>query len=47
MRYRIGNLPLWLDESEDKLASRAAERLGVASAKLGDLRIVKRSLDAR
>ncbi|MHB8419794.1 MAG: NAD(P)/FAD-dependent oxidoreductase [Myxococcales bacterium] len=47
MRYRIGDLPLWLDEPEERLASRAAERLGVSAGKLSSLRIVKRSLDAR
>ncbi|HXQ89929.1 MAG TPA: hypothetical protein VN768_00150, partial [Acidimicrobiales bacterium] len=29
------------------LVARAAERLGVAPSKIGDLRVVKRSLDAR
>ncbi len=47
MRYRIGNLPLWIDEPESKLTELAAERLGVSPAKLSGVRVVKRSLDAR
>jgi uncharacterized protein len=47
VRYRVGNLPLWLDEPEAKLTALAAERLGVSPAKLSGLTVVKRSLDAR
>ena len=47
MRYRISNIPLWLDEHDDQIKARAAEALGLSAAKLGDLRVVKRSLDAR
>lgn len=47
MRYRVGNLPLWLDEPESKLTRLAAERLGVSAGKLSQVAIVKRSLDAR
>jgi uncharacterized FAD-dependent dehydrogenase len=47
MRYRVPNIPLWLDEPEDRVRTRAAEALGVSPSKLGDLRIVRRSLDAR
>ncbi|MHB1843943.1 MAG: NAD(P)/FAD-dependent oxidoreductase [Deltaproteobacteria bacterium] len=47
MRVRVGNLPLWLDETDERLRARAAERLGVSPQKLGAVRVVKRSLDAR
>ncbi len=47
MRYRIPNVPLWLDEPDDRIQARAAEALGVSPGKLGDLRVVRRSLDAR
>jgi uncharacterized FAD-dependent dehydrogenase len=47
MRYRISNIPLWLDEDESLLTRRAAERLGVGAGHLGDLVVVRRSLDAR
>ena len=47
MRYRVLNIPLWLDEDEALLASRAAERLGVGAGGLRNLFVVRRSLDAR
>ncbi len=47
MRYRVSNLPLWLDEDEAMLVRRAAERLGVGPEHLRDLAVVRRSLDAR
>jgi hypothetical protein len=47
MRYRVKNIPLWLDEDESLLAARAAERLGVSTAALSELAVVRRSLDAR
>ena len=47
MRYRISDLPLWLDEEGSALARRAAERLGVAPGAIGRLEVVRRSLDAR
>ncbi len=47
MRYRIQNVPLWLDEPEPLLARRAAEALGVAPGALSSLLVLKRSLDAR
>jgi uncharacterized FAD-dependent dehydrogenase len=43
----VSNIPLWLDEEDARLVQRAAERLGVAPASLGDLLVVRRSLDAR
>lgn len=47
MRYRVSNLPLWLDEDEAAVVRRAAERLGLAAEHLRDARVVRRSLDAR
>src|SRR5512133_1191761 len=47
MRYRISNLPLWLDEDESQLTRRAAERLGVSPEHLREVLVVRRSLDAR
>ncbi|WP_242395729.1 NAD(P)/FAD-dependent oxidoreductase [Anaeromyxobacter oryzisoli] len=47
MRYRVSNIPLWLDEDDALIVRRAAERLGVASASLSDALVVRRSLDAR
>jgi uncharacterized protein len=47
MRYRVSNLPLWLDEDDALLARRAAERLGVSPEHLRDVLVVRRSLDAR
>ena len=47
MRYLVPNLALWLDEPETKLRQLAAEALGLSKEKLGDLRVVRRSLDAR
>lgn len=47
MRYRVSNLPLWLDEDDALLTRRAAERLGVSPEHLQEALIVRRSLDAR
>ena len=47
MRYRISNIPLWLDEDEALLVRRAAERLGLSAEHLRETRVVRRSLDAR
>ncbi len=47
MRYRVLNLPLWLDEDEGLLVRRAAERLGVSPEHVRDALVVRRSLDAR
>ena len=47
MRYRVSNIPLWLDEDDALLVRRAAERLGVSRASLSDALVVRRSLDAR
>jgi uncharacterized FAD-dependent dehydrogenase len=47
LRYRVSNIPLWLDEDESLLIQRAAERLGVSREHLSELLVVRRSLDAR
>jgi uncharacterized FAD-dependent dehydrogenase len=47
MRYRVSNIPLWLDEEDGVLTRRAAERLGLAAEHLRDALVVRRSLDAR
>ena len=47
MRYRVSNVPLWLDEEEALAVRRAAERLGLSPEHLRDVRVVRRSLDAR
>ncbi len=47
MRYRIGNVPLWLGEEESELPARAAEKLGVPASALRGLAVTRRSLDAR
>ncbi len=47
MRYRVSNIPLWLDEEEALAVRRAAERLGLSPEHLRDVRVVRRSLDAR
>ena len=47
MRYRIQNLPQWLDEDDDALLRRAAERLSLAPSALRDVVVLRRSLDAR
>jgi uncharacterized FAD-dependent dehydrogenase len=47
MRYRISNIPLWLDEDDSQIRTRVAERLGVAPEHVSDLLVVRRSLDAR
>ena len=47
MRYRVSNIPQWLDEDEAALTRRAAERLGLSVEHLSEVRVVRRSLDAR
>jgi uncharacterized FAD-dependent dehydrogenase len=47
MRYRVQNIPLWLDEDESLLVRRAAEKLGVGTDALSEVSLVRRSLDAR
>lgn len=45
--YRINNIALWLDESDQLLTQRAAEKLGVSPADLASVRVVRSVLDAR
>jgi uncharacterized FAD-dependent dehydrogenase len=47
VRYRVSNLPLWLEEDEAILTRRAAERLGLSVEHLSHAMVVRRSLDAR
>jgi uncharacterized protein len=47
VRYRVSNIPLWLDEDDALLTRRAAERLGVSPEHLSEALVVRRSLDAR
>ncbi len=47
MRLRVLDLPSGLDEPTSAVLARAAERLGVSPERLGDARIVRRTLDAR
>jgi uncharacterized FAD-dependent dehydrogenase len=47
MRYRITNIPQWLDEDDSLVLARAAERLRLGPEHLRDLLVVRRSLDAR
>jgi uncharacterized FAD-dependent dehydrogenase len=47
LRYRVSNIPLWLDEDESLLVQRTAERLGVGREHLSELLVIRRSLDAR
>jgi uncharacterized protein len=47
MRYRVSNIPLWLDEDDSRIVERAAERLGLSPEHVSDLLVVRRSLDAR
>ena len=47
MRYRVPNIPLWLDEPDDRIKERAAAALGVSASKVGEVCVVRRALDAR
>src|SRR5512134_1697694 len=47
MRYRVSNIPLWLDEEDERILERTAHRLGVSREHVSDLLVVRRSLDAR
>ena len=44
---RVGNLPLPIDGDLDQLRKRAARALGVRPGALGELEIVRQSIDAR
>jgi hypothetical protein len=47
MAYRVNNIGLWLDEPQELLGKRAAEKLGVTPADLASVRVVRSVLDAR
>ncbi len=47
MRYRVSNIPLWLDEDDSSIVARAAEKLRMSHEHVSDLLVVRRSLDAR
>ncbi|MBS2032241.1 MAG: FAD-dependent oxidoreductase [Deltaproteobacteria bacterium] len=47
MTYRVSNIGIWLDEDESLLGKRAAEKLGVDARSVGELRVVRKILDAR
>src|SRR6478609_2104394 len=47
MAYRVNNIALWLDEPEELLGERAAEKLGVTRSDLASVRVVRSVLDAR
>jgi uncharacterized FAD-dependent dehydrogenase len=47
MRYRVMNIPLWLDEDEGTVLRRAAEKLRVGPSSLREAAVIRRSLDAR
>ncbi len=47
MRYRIQNLTQRLDEDQEALLRKAAERLSLSPASLRDVTVLRRSLDAR
>ena len=47
MRYRVPGIHLWLDEPQETLARRIAEKLGVGAGSLKSVQVARRSLDAR
>ncbi len=47
MSLKVANIPLGLDESEEALPDRLAERLGVTRDAIARWRILRKSLDAR
>ncbi len=47
MAWRVNNIPLWLDEPDALLGTRAAEKLGVTPADVASVRTVRTVLDAR
>lgn len=47
MTYRVNNIGLWLDEPQELLGDRAAEKLGLTAAELASVRVVRSVLDAR
>ena len=47
MRYRVPGIHIWLDEPQDTLVRRVAEKLRVGPESLKDVSVARRSLDAR
>ncbi|MEN9800596.1 MAG: hypothetical protein RL653_4293 [Pseudomonadota bacterium] len=47
MAFRVNNIGLWLDEPQELLGARAAEKLGVQPVDLQSVRVVRSVLDAR
>lgn len=47
MAWRVNNIGLWLDEPQDLLGKRAAEKVGVRPDDLQSVRVVRSVLDAR
>lgn len=47
MAFRVNNISLWLDEPQDTLGKKAAEKLGVKAGDLGSVRVIRQVLDAR
>ncbi len=45
--YRLNNIGLWLDEPQELLGRRAAEKLNVRETDLSSVRVVRQVLDAR
>src|SRR5512146_2661977 len=47
MRYRIANLPMWIDEDDRALLRKAAGKLGIPADDVREMVVLRRSLDAR
>ena len=47
MVFKINGLTLFIGESEELLATRAASLLGVPAGAVTDLRVIRKSVDAR
>src|SRR5438128_8432070 len=45
--WRVNNIGLWLDEPNELLGSRAAEKLGLPESEVASVRVVRSVLDAR
>jgi uncharacterized protein len=47
MAFRVNNISLWLDEPQDTLGEKAAQKLGVTRSDVAEVRVVRQVLDAR
>ncbi|MBM4378602.1 MAG: NAD(P)/FAD-dependent oxidoreductase [Deltaproteobacteria bacterium] len=47
MAWRVNNIGLWLDEPQELLGVKAAEKLGIPAGDLSSVRVVRNVLDAR